>query len=89
MFLLIFISTGAKNESDVVYMVKWDGDKKEKFISSRKFIVPLIDFLQSKIVFEKNDTVDQLQARSIQSCDEYTVICKLPLNLLHRYLFMY
>lgn len=73
-----FIFTGAKKGSDgVVYMVEWE-NKKENFIASssreaKKMLVPLIDYLQSKIVFETS-TGNQTRSIAVQSCGG--VICK-------------
>lgn len=80
--VVCFILSGAKREFDggVVYMVKPNDGNKEQFIPSnetKKFLVPVIDFLQSKIVFEKRDTDNYSQAKLIHSCDEpHSVICK-------------
>lgn len=72
---------GAKRERDhVMYMIKMKGSNGEKFVTSaetKKFAVNVIDFLQSKIVFQNHDNDDQPKFKMIDSnAEPNSVICE-------------
>lgn len=84
MLLLIFFAlTGAKRETGgVLYMIVPKDSKKEVFVPShatKKFLVPVIEFLQSKISIERNSDVT---ANSLCAAAEpNSVFCEFAVQL--------